>query len=146
MAVSTGFNAYLYLITGGTCTTTNDKLSLTGGTCTLVGYLDSYSKNTSLETIDTTSFGDRVRKVIPGFPGANVSLSGTYNYSDASQAALWTDIEAVTHTEKVLKVKESGSNTIMKGYFTAVNSGSSVGSKSSFAAEYTSNTIPNTTA
>ena len=146
MAVSTGFNAYLYTWTGGTCTTSNDKLSITGGTCTLIGYLDSYSKNTSLETIDTTSFGDRVRKVIPGFPAANVSMSGTYNYADTAQAALWTDIEATTHTEKIINVKESGSHTVMKGYFTAVNSGSSVGSKSSFAAEFTSNTIPNTTA
>jgi hypothetical protein len=147
MAVSTGFLATLKTWTGGTCTLSNDKLSITGGTCTTIGYLDTYSKNTSRETIDTTAFGDKIRKVIPGFPSATVSLSGTYNYADTAQAAIWTEIEGgVTAVEKIIKISEAGSNTVLKGYFTAANSGSSVGSKSTFAAEFTSNTLPNTTA
>jgi hypothetical protein len=146
MAVSTGFNASIYLLSGGTCTITSDKLSVSGGTCTLIGDLDTYTKNTTLETIDTTAFGDSVRKVIPGFPGANISMSGSYNFANASQAAIWTEIEATSHTAKCINIKESGAHTWVKGYFTACNSGSSVGSKSTLSAEFACITIPSTSA
>ena len=147
MAASTGFVAELMLWTDGTCTCTNDKLTITVGTCTLIGYLDNYTKNTSRAVIDVTAFGDAVSKVIPGLPAATVSMSGTYDYADTSQIAIWTEIEGgTTAVEKIIKINESGSNTVMRGYFTAANSGSSVGSKTTFAAEFTSNTLPNTTA
>lgn len=147
MGVSTGFAAELNLWTGGTCTLSNDKLTISGGTCTLIGYLDSYSLPTTRETIDVTSFGDKVRKVIPGFPSATVSMSGSYNFADTAQAAIWTEIEGGNSAvEKILKIVETGSNTVVKGYFTSATRGSSVGSKSTFSAEFSSNTLPNTTA
>jgi hypothetical protein len=147
MAVSTGFIATLKTWTGGTCTLSNDKLTIANGTCTTIGYLDTYSMPISRETIDTTAFGDKVRKVIPGFPSATVSMSGTYNYADTAQAAIWTEVEGgTTAVEKIIKIVEQGSNTVLKGYFTGATSGSSVGSKSTFSAEFTSNTLPNTTA
>lgn len=147
MAVSTGFIAAVKTWSGGTCTLSNDKLTISGGTCTLIGYLDTYSMNISREVIDTTAFGDKVRKNLVGFPAATASMSGTYDYANTAQAAIWTDVQSGTSaTEKILKIIEQGSNTVMKGYFTAANAGSSVGSKSTFSAEFTSNTIPNTTA
>lgn len=148
MANSTGFDASIYyLSTGGTCTLSSDKLSISGGTCTLIGYLNSYTKNFTRETIDVSSFGDKIRKVMPGFPSASLSGSGTFNFADTGQAAFHTLMESTsTPTEKVLILKESGCHTVMKGYITADNSGSSVGSASSFSFEFASNTIPNTTA
>jgi predicted secreted protein len=147
MAASTGFDASIYNWTGGTCTTALDKLSITGGTCTKIGDLDSYTKNFTRETIDVTAFGDKIRKVISGFPSASVSGSGSFNFADAQQVAIHTAMESTSaQTEKILILKESGCHTVMKGYITGDSSGSSVGGKSTFSFEFASNTVPNTTA
>lgn len=144
MAVSTGFNAVIKLLTGGTCTCTNDVIDVTGGTCTTVGYLDSYTLNDSLETIDVTSFGDKVRKSIPGFPAVSLDMSGSYNYADSSQAAIWSESMAASHATKIFNIYESGSKMTFKGYITSVSAGSSVGSKSTFSATATGTAIPST--
>lgn len=144
MAESSGFDASIYYLSAnGTCTCSSDRFYFTGGTCTKIGDLNSYTKNFSRETIDVTEFGDKVRKVIPGFPNATLSGSGTYNYADAAQAAIHTAMEATSSpSQMVLILKEKNIRTFMKGYLTADNSGSSVGSVSSFSFEFTSNSIP----
>jgi hypothetical protein len=134
MAVSTGFNAVLATVTGGTCTTTNDQISLSGGTCTTIGYLDTYNLNSSLEVIDVTAFGDKLRKNIPGFPGYTLSMSGSYDYANAGQKSFWDEVYGTTaRTSRVLQIKEQGSVTTVKGYVTGVAQGSSVGGKSTFS-------------
>ena len=146
MAVSTGFDAVVKLVTGATCTTTNDQISISGGTCTAIGYLDSYTINDSLELIDTTAFGDKVRKNIPGFPGYTMSMSGSYDYANPSQVTIWGELRGTAaRTPKTLRIKENGSNTTVKGYFSGGSQGSSVGGKSTFSAEMTLTLIPKTT-
>lgn len=146
MAVSTGFDAVVKLVDGATCTTTNDQISIANGTCTTIGYLDSYTLNDSLELIDVTSFGDKVRKNIPGFPGYTLSMSGSYNYADASQEEIWDELRGTSaRAEKTLRIHEDGSVTTVKGYISGGSQGSSVGGKSTFSAEMTLTLIPKTT-
>lgn len=146
MAVSTGFNAELKTVTGATCTTTNDQISISGGTCTTIGYLDSYTLTDSLELIDVTAFGDGLRKNIPGFPGYSLSMSGSYNYADAGQASFWAEVHGTSaRAERTLRIHESGSVTTVKGYTSGVSQGSSVGGKSTFSADMTLTLIPKTT-
>lgn len=147
MAVSTGFNAVIKAVTGATCTTTNDQISISGGSCTTVGYLDSYTINDSLELIDVTAFGDKVRKNIPSFPTYTMDMSGSYNYADTQQAAVWSNTRGTsTRAEKVYTIAESGSKTTVKGYISGASQGSSVGGKSTFSATMTLTLIPKTCA
>ena len=145
MAVSTGFNAVLKTVTGGTCTTTNDQISLSGGTCTAIGYIDSYTLNSSLELVDVTAFGDKLRKNVTGFPGYTLSMSGSYDYANTGQKSFWDEVYGTSaRTARVLQIAENGSTTTVKGYVTGASQGSSVGGKSTFSADMTLTLIPKT--
>jgi hypothetical protein len=146
MAVSTGFNAKIELVTGGTCTITNDTYSTAPtGTAAVVGYIDSYTINSSLELIDTTAFGDKVRKNVPGFPGYTMSMSGSYDFADTQQKAIWDEMnKTTTRVPMLFKVTENKAITWVKGYLTGAAQGSSVGGKSTFSADLSLVLIPRT--
>jgi len=145
MAVSTGFNATLVAVVGASETVTGDQIAITGGTCTVIGYLDTYTLNDTIEQIDVTSFGDKVRKNVPGFPGFTLSMSGSYDYGDVRQKAIVDEMHGTAaRTEKILRIKENGSVTTVKGYYSGMSQGSSVGGKSTFSAEMNLTLIPRT--
>jgi len=146
MAVSTGFNAVLQTLTGGTCSTTNDQISVTGGTWAAIGFLDTYTLNDTIEQIDVTAFGDKVRKNVPSFPGFTLSMSGSYDYANAGQKSFWDEVHGTAaRATRVFRILEAGSATTVKGYTSGASAGSSVGGKSTFSAEVNVILIPKTT-
>lgn len=143
--IGSGFDGSVKVITGGTCTTTNDQISVTGGTCTVIGSLNNYSVNGSLEVLDATSFGDKLRKNIPGFPSFSFSAAGYFDYSDTQQKAVWDDIiSTATRSEKTYRIHDKKSVHTIKGYHTAATHTNAVGSVSTFNMEMTLTYIPKT--
>lgn len=143
--IDNGFEGAVKAITGGTCTYTNDQISVSGGTCTVIGSLNNYTLNGSLEVLDATSFGDKLRKNITGFPSFTFSAAGYYDYSDAQQKAVWDDIvSTATRTEKTYRVHGKKSIHTIKGYNTSGSHNNAVGSVATFNMEMTLTYIPKT--
>lgn len=146
MAVTGGFNVKIYRLTGGTSVCTSDKYSRTGGTtvCTAIAYIDSYSMDSSLETIDITGFGDRIKKNIAGFPSYTLQFSGGLDLSNASQLALYNQMvcSSTNRTQQVIKVWDGNIKSTHRGWLTGVGTGSSVGGKSTFSASLTPTILP----
>lgn len=65
---------------------------VSGGT-TLVGWITEWSLDKSLETVDTTSFGNNNRTRIPSIKEANGSFTGSFDDADTAQAAIITAFE-----------------------------------------------------
>lgn len=96
--VETGKDTSLYLVTDGTCTVANDVITLTLGTCTKIGYLSSYTLNSSRDELDNGAFGDSIKKSIHGIFSGTFSASGQYDPADAAQDAIRAAQEAGTST------------------------------------------------
>ena len=147
MAISTGFDAVFKILTAstGTCTVTSDQLALTIGTCTAIGAIDNYTMSNSNEEIDITAFGDKLRKKVLGFPNYSITLSGSFNYADTSQKAIWDLlVTSGAQTARVYRIHESGAIHTIKAYCKASSSGSSVGGRTTFSAELMPVYIPKT--
>lgn len=150
MAATSGFNVKFYRLTGGTSVCTNDKYSRAGGTtvCTAIPYIDSYSVDQSMETIEVTGFGDRFKKNVAGFPSYTLQFSGALDLSNAAQAALYNQMacSATTRVQQVIRINDGNMKSTHRGWLTGVGTGSSVGSKSTFSATLMPTILPTTLA
>jgi len=72
--------------------TAGSVVLVSGGT-TLVGWVTEWSLDKSLETVDTTSFGNNNRTRIPSIKDATGSFTGSFDDSDTAQSALITAFE-----------------------------------------------------
>lgn len=72
--------------------TAGSVVLVSGGT-TLVGWITEWSLDKSLETVDTTSFGNNNRTRIPSIKDATGSFTGSFDDVDTAQAALITAFE-----------------------------------------------------
>jgi len=142
--VKTGFDVIIKLVSGGTCSCSNDVTSLTGGTCTKIPYLDSYSYNGTMGTIDYTSFGDKINKVMPGMPGLTVDFSGGLDLSDASQLNFWEGLACTSKIQRMIKIHDGGKKITVKGYLSGVTAGSTPSGKSTFSASLAATQLPKT--
>jgi len=140
--VGTGFGVVIKLVTGGTCTTTNDVISITGGTCTTIPYLDSYGDNGSMAMIDYTGFGDKITKQIPGIPSITLDFGGGLDLTDASQLAFWNSLSCTTKATRIIKVTDGGKTATHKGYVTGRQTGSTPTGKSTFSSSMTDVALP----
>lgn len=140
--VTTGFDVIIKLVAGGTCTTTNDVISITGGTCTAIPYLDSYSFNGSRSMIDYTGFGDKIAKNIPGMPALTVDFSGGLDLTNASQLAFMKALSCSTPATRIMQIYEGTVKTTVKGYVSGQSSGSTPTGKSTFSASIQATALP----
>lgn len=88
-----------------------------------VTFIDSWSLEHTIETVDVTSYGDEARERIQTFREWNASITGTLDRSDAQQAALLEQFESGTLTSVQLQLYTSASSY---WYGSAVLSGGSV--------------------
>jgi len=72
--------------------TAGSVVLISGGT-TLVGWVTEWSLDKSLETVDTTSFGNNNRTRIPSIKDATGSFTGSFDDADTAQSALITAFE-----------------------------------------------------
>jgi len=72
--------------------TAGSVVLVSGGT-TLVGWVTEWSLDKSLETVDTTSFGNNNRTRIPSIKDATGSFTGSFDDADTAQSALITAFE-----------------------------------------------------
>lgn len=73
--------------------TAGSVVCTTGGT-TLVGWITEWSLDKSMDTVDTTSFGNNNRTRIPSIKDATGSFSGSFDDADTAQSALLTAFES----------------------------------------------------
>lgn len=144
MAVATGFDVILKIVTGGTCTCTGDVISLSAGTCTKVAYLDSYALNGSRSMIETTAFGDKIAKVVPGMPSLTFDFSGGLDFADANQLAFWNNLACSTPAMRTMKIWDGGKKITVKGHVSGQQLGSSPTGKSTFSASIGCTHLPKT--
>jgi len=142
--VGTGFDVVIKLVSGGACTCSGDITSLAGGTCTKIPYLDSYSYNGSMGTIDYTSFGDKINKVMPGMPALTVDFSGGLDLTDTTQLNFWNGLACSTKAQRMIKIWDGGKKITVKGYLSGVTSGSTPSGKSTFSASLSATQLPKT--
>jgi hypothetical protein len=142
--VATGFDVIIKLVSGGTCTCSNDVTSLAGGTCTKIPYLDSYSNNWSMAMIDYTGFGDKVTKQLPGIPSGTLDFSGGLDLSDASQLDFWNGISCTTKRQRMFKIHDGGKKITVKGYLSGTQIGSTPTGKSTFGGSISATQLPKT--
>ena len=142
--VTTGFDVVVKLVSGGTCSCSNDVTSLSGGTCTAIPYLDSYGLNGSRSMIDYTGFGDKIAKNLPGMPALTLDFSGGLDLTDASQLAFWNGLACSAPAQRMLKVWDGGKKITVKGYLTGTQTGSSPTGKSTFSASISATQLPKT--
>jgi hypothetical protein len=145
MSVATGFDVIIKIVTGATCTCTNDQISIATGTCTKIPYLDSYSMAPSRAMIDTTGFGDKITKVIPGIPSYTLDFGGGLDLTDSTQLALWNGFSCTTPASRTLRIYDGGKKITVKGYLTGSQIGSSPTGKSTFTANLSMTHLPKTT-
>lgn len=142
--VTTGFDVTIKIVSAGTCTTTSDQISLSGGTCTAIPYIDTYSMSGNVDMIDYTAFGDKIKKVVPGFPGSQLQFSGGLDLTDTNQLAFWNMLTCSTKVTRLMRVYENKKCITFRGYCSGVQLGSSVGGKSTFSATIDANLLPKT--
>lgn len=140
--VTTGFDVTIKLVSGGTCTTTADVISLSGGTCTTIPYLDSYSYNGSRTMIPYTGFGDKIEKQIPGMPALTVDFSGGLDLTNAAQLAFWNHLSCSTPATRLIRITDGGKTMTVKGYVSGQQNGSTTGGKSTFSASIQAIALP----
>lgn len=133
MAVTTGFDITMKILTGGTCTCSSDALTITGATCTTLPYMDSYTVNGSIENIDVTAFGDKIRKRAYGFPEVSADFSGGLDLTNAVQLAFANSLTCSTRIPRILRIGDGGKTTTIKGLVSGHTRGGSVGGKSTFS-------------
>lgn len=133
MAVTTGYDVTMKILTGGTCTCSSDVHSITGATCTSLPYMDTYSINGSVENIDTTAFGDKVRKKVYGFPEVSIDFSGGLDLTNAVQLAFANALTCSTKIARVVRIVDGGKTTTARGLVSGHTRGGSVGGKSTFS-------------
>lgn len=75
--------------------TAGSVVLVSGGT-TLVGWITEWNLDKSLETVDTTSFGNNNRTRIPSIKDATGSFTGSFDDADTAQAAIIAAFEAGT--------------------------------------------------
>lgn len=143
--VGTGFDVVIKLVTGATCTTTNDVISVTLGTCTTIPYLDSYSDNGSMAMIDYTGFGDKITKQLPGIPSISLDFGGGLDLSNAAQLSFWNSLSCTTKATRIIKITDGGKTATHKGYVTGRQTGSTPTGKSTFSANITCVALPSIT-
>jgi hypothetical protein len=144
MSVATGFDVIIKLVSGGTCTCSNDVTSLSGGTCTKVPYLDSYGLNGSIAMLDVSSFGDKISKVVPGMPSATLDFSGGLDLTDPTQLGFWNNLSCSSKIQRMLKAWDGGKKITVKGYLTGQQIGSTPTGKSTFSASLSLTQLPRT--
>ena len=144
MAVTTGFDVIVKIVTGGTCACSGDVTSLTGGTCTKIPYLDSYSLNGSRAMIETTGFGDKIAKVVPGMPSLTFDFGGGLDFSDANLLAFWNNLACSAPAVRMMKIHDGGKKITIKGHITGQQLGSSPTGKSTFSASISATQLPKT--
>jgi hypothetical protein len=132
MAVTTGVDVTMKILTGGTCTCSSGVLSITGATCTALPYMDTYSEDFSIEQLDTTGFNDTLRQSVDGFFAGTASFSGGLDLTNAVQLAFRNAMACTARKPRVLRVYDGGKTTTLRGRVTGHTKGSGVGSKSTF--------------
>ncbi len=136
-AVSTtidhGFDGSLKLLTGGTCTCTGDKISISGGTCSTIGEMNQFDMTVSKAMLSANKLGDRFDKKVPGFASGNFSASGQSDLKDAQQKALWDLILNVSSdTAKVFRYSGTKTKGTLKGYVNQAGTGLGGGALGTF--------------
>lgn len=145
MAVKTGFDVVIKLRSGMACTCTNDVLSLAaGGTCTAIPYLDSYALNGSRSMIETTAFGDKIAKVVPGIPSLMLDFSGGLDLTSAPLLAFWNNLACSAPSTRIVQIYDGGKTISVKGQITGQQLGSSPTGKSTFSASMQAVLLPST--
>lgn len=144
MALATGFDVIVKLVSLGACACTNDQIALTGGTCTKIPYLDSYTLNGTRAMIDATGFGDKITKVIPGIPSLEFSFSGGLDLTDTIQLAFWNALSCSVPATRTMKVWDGSKKVTIKGYVTGQQLGSTPTGKSTFSATLSATHLPKT--
>jgi predicted secreted protein len=90
---------------------------------TQISFIDSWSLNNTIETVDVTSYSDSTRVRKQTFKEWTADVSGTLDRSDAQQAALLDQFEDGTLAEVNLRLY-TGSSAYYAG--SAILSGSSI--------------------
>lgn len=111
MAVQTGKDTSIFLVTQGTCTVASDVITLTLGTCTKMGFLSSYTLNSNRAELDNGAFGDLIKKSIHGIYSGTFSASGQYDPADTTQDAVRSAQEGGTSTILIRLRKSCASTT-----------------------------------
>lgn len=76
--------------------TAGSVVLVSGGT-TRVGWISEWNLDKSMDVVETTSFGDNNRLIIPSIKDASGSFSGSFADDDTAQAALVAAFEAGTY-------------------------------------------------
>lgn len=142
--VANSFNTTLKILTGGSCSCSSDVLTITGATCTALPYMSTINYNGTRDLLDYTSFGDKIRKNTPGFPGLTLDLSGYLDLSNSVQLALWNSQTCSSPTTRVVRFNDGNKTVTVKGYLGAVTGGHSVGAISTFSTSLSATMLPKT--
>jgi len=145
MAVTTGYNVTIKELTAGTCSCSSGVLTITGATCTTLPYMDTYSYDESIGTIETTSFGDVLSQIVDGFPTFTVTASGGLDLTDARQLAFANNAACSTSRRaRILRIVDGGKTHTFRGRITGHSRGGSVGGKSTFSVSLQLTHLPKT--
>jgi hypothetical protein len=143
MAVQTGKDTSIYLVTQGTCTVSSDVITLTLGTCTKIGYLSSYTLNSNRAELDNGAFGDLIKKSIHGIYSGTFSASGQYDPEENSQDAIRSAQEAGTSTV-LIRLKKTGETKTFRVLPISFSDSGTVAGINAFSFETALQSIPKT--
>lgn len=118
--------------------TAGSVVLVSGGT-TLVGWITEWSLDKSLETVDTTSFGNNNRTRIPSIKEASGSFNGSFDDSDTAQAAIITAFENGTYVGLRLYVGTAKYFNIGSAVITGYNPTMAVDGKADIEYNFESN-------
>lgn len=118
--------------------TAGSVVLVSGGT-TLVGWITEWSLDKSLETVDTTSFGNNNRTRIPSIKDATGSFSGSFADDDTAQASIITAFENGTFVGLRLYVGTAKYFNIGSAVITGYNPTMSVDGKADISYDFESN-------
>lgn len=118
--------------------TAGSVVLISGGT-TLVGWITEWSLDKSLETVDTTSFGNNNRTRIPSIKDASGNFSGSFDDSDSAQSAIISAFEAGTFVGLRLYVGTAKYFNIGSAVITGYNPTMSVDGKADISYDFESN-------
>jgi hypothetical protein len=118
--------------------TAGSVVLVSGGT-TLVGWITEWSLDKSLETVDTTSFGNNNRTRIPSIKDATGSFSGSFDDGDTAQSAIITAFENGTFVGLRLYVGTAKYFNIGSAVITGYNPTMSVDGKADISYDFESN-------
>lgn len=100
------------------------------GTTERPAYIDNWTLNAEIGTVEVTAFGESARSYVSTLRGWSVTCGGTLDKSDTDQDAVLDLIAATSSPSAVsLRLYDSSSYWSGSGYLTSVSINSQVGDK-----------------